>query len=195
MRASSSSLAFLILATLAACVHATAPVAPPPTPPANLPAPVPEAPSLEPLTVCVVRNGVLGEVPVSYDPATGDSLYEGRRFRDAFPTDSTFAASAAWYHAYEPIMMFRRRYVSYGLPRAMPPGSVVARGEYRGLTVYVDSGASTTPPVLYLPVRPTCEFQPYDTEAGRGVRGGQAAGNPTRGRESRAEPPVNAIVP
>jgi hypothetical protein len=123
------------------------------------------------VTVCVVRDGVLVDVPVTVDPVTGDSLYEGRRFSDAFPADSTFAASAAWYHAYETITIFRRRYIPYGLPRALPPGVLVARGKYRGVTLFAEPGASGAPEVLYLPVRPTCVLQPYETEAGMGIRG------------------------
>jgi hypothetical protein len=133
---------------------------------------MPIDPPLERLSVCVVRNGELSEVPVFYNPATGDSLYESQSFRDAFPADSTFAASAAWYHTYRPIPLFGRPYVSYGLPRAMRPGEVVAIARYRGLTVYGQPGDSVRPLVVFLPVRPTCEFQPYETEAGQGVRGG-----------------------
>jgi len=165
-----ASLVLVVLA--AACVRATAPVMPPPAPPANPAAPIPDASPLERLTVCVVRDGVLMDVPVSYDPATGDSLYEGRRFRDAFPTDSTFAAGAEWYHPYQPIMIFEGRYIVYGLPRTLRPGDVVARGKYRGLTVYVEPGSAVRAPTTYLLVRPTCEFQPYETHMGGAVRGG-----------------------
>ena len=116
----------------------------------------------------------MSTVSVSYDHATGDSVYQGRRFHDAFPVDSSFAASARWYHDYEPIVFNGRRYIIYGLPRALPPGDVVARGEYRGVTVFTEPMASRpSPEVLYLPVRPTCEFQPYEQgETGGAVRGG-----------------------
>lgn len=157
----------------AACVRATVPAAPPPVPPPSPPTSAPEAPPLERLTVCVVRDGVLTDVPVSYDRATGDSLYEGRRFGEAFPIDSTFAASAAWYHATEPVIALHRLYVKFGLPRALRPGDLVLRDRYRGVPVYADARDSHTPPyLLYLPVRPTCEFQPYETEMGGPVRGG-----------------------
>jgi hypothetical protein len=169
MRVPSASPVLVILA--AACVRAPVPVpppVPPPAPPANRSVVVADDFSL---TVCVVRGGLLTDVSVLYNPTTGDSLYEGRLFRDAFPTDSTFAVNAAWYHAYEPIMMRDRRYVIYGLPRALRPGDLVARGTYRGVTVFAEPG-DAHPPVLYLPVRPTCEFQPYQTEMGGPVRGG-----------------------
>lgn len=102
-----------------------------------------------------------GALPVALDPATGDSLYEGRRFGDAFPIDSSFAASAAWYPATEPITVLNRLYVKFGLPRALRPDDLVLRDKYRGVPVYADVRDSHTPPyLLYLPVRPTCEFQP-----------------------------------
>ena len=169
MRASSTSLALLILA--AACVRATAPVVPPPAPQASPPAFTPEAPPLEHLTVCVVRDGVLTDVPVSYDPATGDSLYEGRRFSEAFPIDSTFAAGAGWFYEQPMIPLDRRQYVKYGLPRTLRPGDVVPRGEYRGVGVFMDPRHPEPFSILYLLVRPNCEFQPYETEMGGPVRG------------------------
>lgn len=123
--------------------------------------------------MCVVRNGTLVDVPVSVDPATGDSLYEGARFSDAFPADSTFAVSAAWYHANETIIAFYRRWWPVGLPRTLRPGDLVARGgEYRGVPVFTDARSSSAlPDLVYLPVRPTCEFQQYQTEMAGPVRG------------------------
>jgi hypothetical protein len=157
-------LAFTLLA--AACVRGTAPAAPPPAPPPNPPTSAPEAPPLERLTVCVVRNGVLTDVPVSYDRATGDSLYEGRRLREAFPIDSSFAASAAWYRRHENFSYNGRPYWAVGLPRAMRPGELVVRGKSRGLMVFVTPGTPRRVNMLYLAVRPTCEFQQYETESG-----------------------------
>jgi len=165
-------LAVLLLA--AACAPPAAPVAAPPAPVPQAPVIVADPSPLEELTVCVVHGGAMSTVSVSYNHATGDSVYQGRRFRDAFPTDSSFAASARWYHDYEPIVLNGRRYIIYGLPRALRPGDVVARGEYRGVTVFVEPTASRSSPpeVLFLPVRPTCEFQPYEPgETGGAVRG------------------------
>jgi len=163
----------VVLAAVAACAHAT-PVAPPPAQlPFPPPPPVPDQVPVEPLTVCVVRDGVLRYVSVTYDDVTGDSLYQGRRFREAFPMDSSYAASARWYHDYETVNFLNHRYVIYGLPRALGPLDIEARGEYRGVTVFAEPTASrTVPEVVYLPVRPTCEFQPYETEMGGPVRGG-----------------------
>lgn len=173
----SAVLALVMLA--GACARTPEPAAPLPAPEpippiASPPPPTPPPPpATEPRTVCVVRNDELSYVTASVDPATGDSTYEGRRFRDAFPADSTYAASAAWYHRNEPIAFNGRRYVSYGLPRALRPGDLVARGQFRGTTIFVAT-ADTDPQMLiiYVPVRPTCEFQPYETEGGWPVRGG-----------------------
>lgn len=168
MRASFLAVALVVLA--AACVHATGP-APPAASPVTHSVVVQHSFPLERLTVCVVRDGILSDVSVSYDPATGDSVYEGRRFRDAFPTDSTVAAGTSWYDRDEMPVFNGRRYWSIGLPRVMRPGELVSRGTYRGLTVFVAPGTSSRTERLYLPVRPTCEFQAYETEMGGSVRG------------------------
>lgn len=174
MRAGSTVLALVMLT--GSCATAPAPVvapAPPEAPPPPAPAPVPESPALESLSVCVVRDGALSEVPVTYNPATGDSTYQGQRFGDAFPADSSFAIGTAWYHTREPIKIFGRRYLQYGLPRVLQPSDVVARGTYRGIPFFVEPMASTVPEVLFLPLRPTCEFQTYQIgEHGEPIRGG-----------------------
>jgi hypothetical protein len=39
---------------------------------------------------------------------------------------------------------------------------VVPIGTFRGVTVFAEPGANREKPlVIYLPVRPACEFQPY----------------------------------
>jgi hypothetical protein len=122
--------------------------------------------------VCVVRDGMMSNVSVQYNHATGDSLYQGLRFRDAFPVDSSFTAGARWFHDHQVIAFARRPYVKYGLPRALRPDDVVPRGTYRGVTVFAQPTASRSiPEFLYLPVHPNCEFQPYETEIGGAVRG------------------------
>src|SRR4051794_195269 len=164
----------------AACAHAAAPPAPLSTPPRGPPAPArPAAPALAggrvrgPLPVGVVGTGVRRGGRAPFAPATGDTLYEGRRFAEAFPVDSTYAASARWYHDHGVVRFHERLYVSQGLPRVLRPGDLEVRGDYRGLTVFAEPVASrSVPEVLYVAVRPTCEFQPYMTEFGQPVRGG-----------------------
>ena len=110
--------------------------------------------------VCVIRDTVMALVGVIYDPATGDSTYRGQRFGDAFPVTSSFAQNADWYVNNEPVTYKGRRYVKHGLPRALGYRDVVHDGEFLGVPVFA---APPGPPtgVIYLPVKPGCEFQPY----------------------------------
>jgi len=140
------------------------------------PAPVPEpAPPVQPPPpallagiphdppfVCIVRNGRLEEVEIEYNPQRGDSTYQSRPFSAAFPTDSTYALNAAWYRDNEPIAFARGRYVKYGLPRILGTTDVVPFGDFQGVTVFAEPTMNRDrPEVIYIPVRPGCEFQPY----------------------------------
>uniref|UniRef100_UPI0016644E53 hypothetical protein n=1 Tax=Staphylococcus aureus TaxID=1280 RepID=UPI0016644E53 len=64
-----------------------------------------------------------------------------------------------------------RRYVKYGLPRALGPGDVTPVGEYRGVPVYAQRGAEQAGAVRLLLVRPECIFQPYEGPHHGAVRG------------------------
>ncbi|MBW3571943.1 MAG: hypothetical protein KY467_12640, partial [Gemmatimonadetes bacterium] len=88
------------------------------------------------------------------------------------PATVGYAAGATWYINNEPIMVNGRRYVRYGLPRVLGVNEVTRTAEYQGVPVFVEAGAQGTPEVLYIPVRPGCEFQPYQLEVkAGGVRG------------------------
>jgi hypothetical protein len=141
------------------------PVAPPPPPP-----PVVETQAIR---VCVVEGTGLREVEAMYNPATGDTMVAGQPFATAFPaTTPTYAAGATWYINNEPVQFQNRRYVRFGLPRVVAPTDVARIGEYQGTSVFGDATATGTPDVIYIPVRPGCEFQPYQYEVpARGVRG------------------------
>jgi hypothetical protein len=57
-----------------------------------------------------------------------------------------------------------QRYVKTGLPRIIQPQELTRVGEYQGVSVFAQPGAETPPAVIYLPVRPGCEFQAYQAE-------------------------------
>jgi len=141
------------------------PVAPPPPPP---PPPV----ETVAMRVCVIENNMLREVEAMYNPATGDTTVAGQPFSSAFPATAGYAAGANWYINNEPITIGGRRFVKFGLPRVVSVTDVTRTGEYQGVGVYTDATATGTPDVVYIPVRPGCEFQPYQYEVpARGVRG------------------------
>jgi len=90
----------------------------------------------------------------------------------AYPTTGAYAANATWFINNEPITFNNRRYVKYGLPRVLGVSEVTRGGDYQGVGVFTEAGATGAPEVIYLPVRPGCEFQPYQLEQKTGaVRG------------------------
>lgn len=138
------------------------------------PAPTAEAarPELVSIRVCVVEAGELREVEATVSPATGDTTVDQRRFSDAYPATTGYAASQDFYNRGEPITLDGTRYIRFGLTRIIPAGALMRAGEYQGVPVFRERNAVGTPEVLYIPVRSGCEFQTYQREqAVRGVRG------------------------
>jgi len=140
------------------------PVMPPPPPPPPLPPPPMEPPPAPPMaqpmvSMCVVQNGALATIQVAQGqmPAAGEG----------------YAESATWFVNSEPVTFMGRRYVKYGLPRVLGTGDVHAAGTVQGVTVFAEHAANAEhPEVIYVPVRPGCEFQPYQYEVkAGGVRG------------------------
>ncbi|HEU0016543.1 MAG TPA: hypothetical protein VFQ45_22875 [Longimicrobium sp.] len=154
--------AVLAAALLAACGSPAPPsAAPPPAAPPPAPSPVPPLPppGTQPvereIEVCVLENGELRGVMVRYNPLTGDTTPSGR------PVPPGYAQDAAWYITGDPIPVHGVRYAKYGLPRVVRREELVRYGEYRGIALFADAGATGRPEILYVPVRPGCEFQPY----------------------------------
>ncbi|HEX6371924.1 MAG TPA: hypothetical protein VF006_23575 [Longimicrobium sp.] len=143
------------------------PVVVPPPPPVIAPPPPPMNPMRE-IRVCVVENGMLREAMAMYDTRTGDTTVNGQ----PIPATTGYAAGATWYIGNEPITVMGRRYVRYGLPRVLGVNEVTRAAEFGGVSVFAEAGAQGAPEVLYVPVRPGCEFQPYQLEVkAGGVRG------------------------
>lgn len=77
------------------------------------------------------------------------------------PPDAPNAASTEWYVANESIGFDARRYVKHGLPRTLAPGDVTRVGSLDGVGLYAETGQPGPAEVLYVPVAPGLEFQPY----------------------------------
>lgn len=172
-----AAVALMAASAGAACGRAAPPR--PPAPVVGSPAPAVEAPALvatpgviadpnPPVGVCVVHNGAMEVVDVDYNPATGDSTVNGRPFRDAFPVTAEHAAGARWYVDHLTVSFEGRRYWSVGLPRVFGPTELRPVGSYEGVGVFERPDSRG---VIYLPVYPDCQFQEYQTESGREVRG------------------------
>ena len=171
------TIALLTVGTLAGCgggqpapPPAPAPTAPnePPPPPPPMIASVVDTE----LSLCVVKDGRIAIVDTQYNPATGDTTVNGRSFSEVYPPIAEYAAAHPWYANHEPVTFNGRRYVQYGLPLVLGRDEVAPAGTSGGVTVFVEAGAASPPEVIYLPVNPRCEFQPYHgPESGGGVRG------------------------
>ena len=122
------------------------------------------------------------------DPATGDTLVDGRRrFREAYP--ARYAADEAWYQSRDRLPLRGTRYVPYGLPRPLSSEDLRQPGLERAHTVQGVEVFATLPrhaeerrmrktgglwnrEILYVPVDSGCNFQPYRDPADIGrVRG------------------------
>ena len=141
---------------------AQSPSPPPPPPPVTV----------QNVSYCVVHDGRLHTVTVQYNPATGDTTYNGQPL-EGYPAPG-YAGGETWFIDNEPVMFNGRRYVKYGLPRRLGAGDVKNVGTVHGVSVFAEPDASARrSEVIYVPIRPGCEFQSYQTEINVGaVRGG-----------------------
>ncbi len=157
--------AFLLAFAAAACGPGRAP--PPVRPP--LP-PLPALPELGDVAwldvrLCVVDEQGIRDVPARYSLTTGDTLVDGRQFSEAYPTTAQYAAGADWYVNNEPFKRGRYGYVKYALPRVVRPHEIVRAGEVHGVIAFARPAEPEDPPlVLYVAVRPGCEFQLYQRD-------------------------------
>ncbi|HEU0015920.1 MAG TPA: hypothetical protein VFQ45_19740 [Longimicrobium sp.] len=172
----------LVLGLKAAFGNLIEPVVIPPPPPVVVPPPpvvVPPPPVVVPppvttqtISVCVVTDGMLQNVSATYNTATGDTTVNGQPFSVAYPTGSQYAANATWFINNDVIVVNGRRYAKYGLPRVLGTTEVSRTADYQGVGVFTEAGATGATEVIYIPVRPGCEFQPYQLEIKTGaVRG------------------------
>jgi hypothetical protein len=77
-----------------------------------------------------------------------------------------------WFVNNEPVMLNNRRYVRFGLARTIAAAELESVGMFRNVPVFAQLGTARPAEVVYLPVRPGCELQPFNYEpAVRGVRG------------------------
>jgi hypothetical protein len=150
-------------------------VAPVPVSPAPMPAPAappPAAPATREITVCVVEDGQLRTVTATFNPATSDTMIAGQRFTQRYPAQAPmYAAGQSWMIQQQPVTFQNREYVPFGVTRVIQPPQLQRVGEFQGTAVFAETGAATPHQVVYVPVRPGCEFQPYQLRAAIRPRG------------------------
>lgn len=155
--------ALLLPALFCACATRT----PPPPPPAEtipVTARTEGAAEGQPVEVCILRGGEIAMVPATYRPALGDTVVDGVPWRQAYPAAyPPYAAGAPWYVAHEMMPIPDRPALEkYGTTRVLAPAELKRYGEYRGLPLFVEAGFNgDVVEVVYVFVRPGCEFQPY----------------------------------
>lgn len=138
--------------------------------------------------LCAAVEGRLRDFTGWVDPATGDTLIDGRRFRDRFPAE--YAGTQGWFEKRETLPYpHLRRYRPYGIPRSLSPQDLRAPGlelahrldgveMFATLPRHADrerarkTGDMWQNEILYVPVHAGCVFQPYEDPADFGsVRG------------------------
>lgn len=130
----------------------------------------PVTPPAREAAACVRRDGALVRVMGTED-ARGDTLVDGRPLRAVHPDTAGTATGKAWLSG-GTVRLGGTDYVTFGLPRVLQPGDAVRVGAWDGVDLYAAPDAGATPDVVYVPVRPGCEFQPFQrTEAVLRVRG------------------------
>lgn len=120
----------------------------------------------DPIKVCVIEDDILKEIIAYYDKNTGTTYVdrdgELLPFDDAYTLeDEGYSASKTWYINNEEVEALGKTYVKYGLPRVLGVLEIEKVGVYDKVGIYAEVGATGTPEVIYIPVRPGCEFQPY----------------------------------
>lgn len=152
-----------------------APIAPPPPAPTPAPPAAPPAPVENAIRVCVVQNGMLTDVDAMYRPATGDTLVmsggQRRPFGTVYGTMApSYAGAESWFINNETVRFNNRDYVKFGVPRIITPSELSRSGDVNGIGVWTQAG-ETSQNVVYVPIRPGCEFQAYQAREDIRVRG------------------------
>lgn len=119
-----------------------------------------------PIKICVVHKGELKEIDAIYT-ATGDTtvVVDGKTkfFREVYGKGE-YAGGKKWYINNESVVIGSVKYVKYGLPRILLAIEVTKAGVYKEVPYFKEAGFSGIPEVIYVPVVPGCEFQPYIKE-------------------------------
>lgn len=166
----------LLIAVLAAACGPRA--APQPSEPAPAPRPASATVAQRPpiraeacrcMTMCIVQNGELRDIPIAYNIATRDTMTrDSLPITQVAPLTGEYASVAGWYVNGGPIRFRGRRYTQSGQPRVLGIPEVQPAGAFEGVPVFAEAGdTASAPGFVYLPFRPGCEFQPYALEGGR----------------------------
>lgn len=96
------------------------------------------------------------------EAACGHGRYYGPR--PMFAERPRYAAGEAWFARDSSITVQGRSYRKHGLPRIVGLNEISLYATYREVPVFQELGVPNPPEVLYVPVRASCEVQPYVSE-------------------------------
>jgi hypothetical protein len=124
-----------------------------------------------PLQLCVATDRSIRYVSAVVLQATGDSLavVGGERvpLAEAYPAPRR----PNWLTLGEPVHIGATEYQQFGISRSVHPGELGFAGEAGGIDYYVTGDEAAPPMVIYFPVGPACEMQPYRSVESIRVRG------------------------
>jgi hypothetical protein len=152
---------------------------------ARPPAPAGPPARAQEVRICAAVGDELRELPGRIDPATGDTLVEGRPLREALPV-ARYASGQPWFERREGVRVpvpgasDTRWAVQWGLPRALSPDDLrdpgfQRVGTFQGIDIFEpkdqESRVRNEPPpahephgitrIYYVPVSAGCLFQQY----------------------------------
>ncbi len=113
---------------------------------------------------CIIEKGVLKEVDVNYNTQTAEKtlVFNGVLTNyNNLEKSKDYAANQSWYINNDPVVLNGHNYVKYGLPRILGVFEIEKSVAYKGLGIYREAGTTGLAEIIYIPVRPGCEFQPY----------------------------------
>jgi len=122
------------------------------------------AQNIQKINQCLIRDGVLTQIQIDYDRSTGEKtiILDGKMATlTELEESKDYAVNTLWYKQHEDIKFEGRQYQKFGLPRVLGITEVTRAGMYKGVGIYLEAGIDGPYEVIYIPVRPGCEFQPY----------------------------------
>ena len=123
----------------------------------------PPLPTGTPVQICLAT----GQAESVLVTAAGDTLVGAARvpiddLRPGVVFAGTYADGADWYENDEAVTYERRTYSRSGNEARLACGDIMRVGEFNGVPLFADRGASTPYTQLYVPVRPGI-WQPYES--------------------------------
>lgn len=125
-------------------------------------------------SMCLLRGTELVMTETRYDgqagrtyTAEGQFLSELGQPREYAPwvlAQGRYAAGQPWYVNNGPVTLGGATFEKVGLPRVLGVNEVVFAGYAGEVPAFREAGQTGDPTVIYVPVRPECEFQPYQRQ-------------------------------